>query len=219
VETAFQISQANNYYPLLLSHALLRSLCLPDKQKETKTTPDWIIKAIRLTGGMIGLRTSSIPLQTYAKSGVPNDCDGSSKTFAQAYQYGVLGVNVSVTFGSDLNGFIQQIRPRFGNSEETCGASGDDTTRAKQQGLQMNNTKLGTIFDHAGFGHIGLLPDVVRELRDILHVNTYPLEYAAETFVQLWERMYDANRRGPLSLQGFHPLDPSSTSPNGVVHA
>eukprot|EP01130_Rhizamoeba_saxonica_P000383 TRINITY_DN1034_c0_g1_i1.p1 TRINITY_DN1034_c0_g1~~TRINITY_DN1034_c0_g1_i1.p1 ORF type:complete len:515 (-),score=107.21 TRINITY_DN1034_c0_g1_i1:15-1559(-) len=219
VESVYEISKNNSYYPIMISHALLRSLCLPDKQKETKTTPDWIIKVVRETGGIIGLRTHHIAFQTYKGSGVKNDCDGSSKTFAQAYQYGVLGVNASITFGSDLNGFIQQMRPRFGNTRETCGSSGKKSIRTDQQKKQLNSTRLGTPFDYTGLGHIGLLPDIISELREVLNVDTSRIESSTEIFAKMWERMYDNYRTGPLSLSGFNPLQKDSVSPNGYIHA
>ncbi|MBU2514362.1 dipeptidase [bacterium] len=196
----YDISIEYNYYPFILSHGHLRSIMLDKKQKEEKTTPDSVIRLIRETGGMIGLRTAPDQVKTYTRSGVPNDCDGSSKSFAQAYQYGVKGLKVDIAFASDFNGFIQQTRPRFGSKKETCAASGDNKRRDKQRNLQKN--PLGTPFDYQGFGHIGLEGDIVRELKN-LGVETSGLENSAETFVRVWERCYDQNRVGPLDTSDF----------------
>jgi len=195
VRDLYEIARDMDYYPLVLSHGHLRSIMMNEKQKEEKTTPDYIIRMIRETGGMIGLRTGAEQVKTYSHSGVPNDCDGSTKSFAQAYQYGVKGLRVDIAFASDFNGFIQQLRPRFGGENETCGASGNAAT-VKAQRLQQTG-RLGTALDNRGFGNIGLEGDIISELRNF-GVNTSGLESSAETFLQVWERCYNDDRIGPL---------------------
>ncbi len=199
VADIYEISREVNYYPLVLSHGHFRSIMMEEKQNEEKTTPDWIVRVIRETGGMFGLRTGSLQTKTYIHSGVPNDCDGSTKTFAQIYQYGVKGLKVNVALASDMNGYIQQIRPRFGGEKESCGASGDENIAKEQQALQKN--RLGTEFDSKGFAHIGLIGDIIRELKNF-GVDTGSLENSAETFIRVWERSYDESR-GPLPTDDF----------------
>eukprot|EP01129_Flabellula_baltica_P015412 TRINITY_DN781_c0_g1_i4.p1 TRINITY_DN781_c0_g1~~TRINITY_DN781_c0_g1_i4.p1 ORF type:complete len:390 (-),score=98.65 TRINITY_DN781_c0_g1_i4:896-2065(-) len=212
VEDTFDIVFRNRYYPVIVSHGFLRSMGYPDKQKETKTTPDWALRALRRTCGMFGIRTDYFEVQTYDKSGVPNDCDGSSKSFAQSYQYASLGLNISLALGTDFNGFIQQTRPRFGNKKETCAAKGDNAIRDQQQALQTD--RLGTDFDTRGLGHIGLVPDLLQELRNF-KVDTSNIDNSAENFAQLWERMYNDEIRFECGQYGFNPIDPTSTSPSG----
>ncbi len=195
VRDLYEIARDMDYYPLVLSHGHLRSIMMNEKQKEEKTTPDYIIRMIRETGGMIGLRTGAEQVKTYSRSGVANDCDGSTKSFAQAYQYGVRGLRVDIAFASDFNGFIQQLRPRFGGENETCGASGNAAT-VKAQRLRQTG-RLGTALDYRGFGNIGLEGDIISELRNF-GVNTSGLESSAETFLQVWERCYNDDRIGPL---------------------
>ncbi|MCP4163135.1 MAG: peptidase M19 [Deltaproteobacteria bacterium] len=201
VDDVYDISVENNYYPLVLSHGHLRSIMMDEKQEEEKTTPDNIIKMIIETGGMMGLRTGAEQVKTYVNSGVANNCDGSTKSFAQAYQYATKGLKVNIAFGSDFNGFIQQLRPRFGNSKETCAASGDTSRRDSQQDSQVN--KIDTPFDYQGFGHIGLESNIINELK-MFGVDTSGLENSAETFCKVWERNYDSNRTGPLDTSGFN---------------
>ncbi len=195
VNDLHEIAIDMNYYPLVLSHGHLRSIMMNKKQKEEKTTPDHIIRMIRETGGMIGLRTGSERVKTYSASGVPNDCDGSIKSFAQAYRYGTLGLKVDIAFASDFNGFIQQLRPRFGGDRETCGASGDPIRVKSQRGKQSQ--PLGSPLDYQGFGHIGLEGDIIRELKNF-GVDTTALENSSETFIRVWERCYDNDRTGPF---------------------
>ncbi len=191
VDDIYEISKEHDYYPLILSHGHLRSIMMDKKQKEEKTTPDSVIEIIRETGGIIGLRTGPEEVKTYTKSGVPNDCDGSAKSFAQAYQYADKGLKVNTAFGSDFNGFIQQLRPRFGNKNETCAASDNIATRDAQREKQTGKT--GTQLDTQGFGHIGIEGDIIRELKNF-GVDTANLENSAETLIQVWERCFDKNR-------------------------
>lgn len=191
----YDIAAGMDYYPLVLSHGHLRSIMTGKKRNEEKTTPDYIIRMIRETGGMIGLRTGSEQVRTYGASGVPNDCDGSTKSFAQAYQYGTLGLKVDIAFASDFNGFIQQLRPRFGGRHETCGASGRPAVAERQRKAQTG--RVGTPLDCRGFGHIGLEGDIIRELNNF-GVDTTGLENSAEAFIRVWERCHDRDRSGPL---------------------
>ena len=54
-------------------------------------------------------------MRAYTRSGIANNCQGSSRSVAQAYEFGRQGLKVPMAFGADLNGFIQQTRPRFGD--------------------------------------------------------------------------------------------------------
>ncbi|WDE05873.1 membrane dipeptidase [Thalassomonas viridans] len=202
VADTYAIAKSYGYYPLMISHGHLRAIMMDDKQKEEKTTPDNIIAMIRETGGMFGLRTGAEQVKTYNASAVENDCDGSVKSFAQAYEYGALGLKVKLAFASDMNGFIQQLRPRFGNSDETCGASGDAATVQEQIAKQQDPS--GTPLDQHGFAHIGLAGDIITELNN-LGVNTGVIESSAENFIRMWERAYDSNRSGPLDISDMVP--------------
>jgi len=52
-------------------------------------------------------------VRTYSRSGVANDCPGSVRDFAQSYTYGAPGMFLPQAFASAMNGFIEQMRPRF----------------------------------------------------------------------------------------------------------
>ncbi|MCP4131176.1 MAG: peptidase M19 [bacterium] len=192
----YDISQVYNYYPLIMSHGHFKSIMLEEKQEEEKTTSDRIVGMIKETGGIFGLRTGAEQLKTYSQSGVANDCDGSTRSFSQAYQYGVKGLKVNVAFATDMNGFIQQLRPRFGSNKEPCGASGT-TSRINAQKAQQSG-RLGTDFDENGFGHIGLIGDIISELKNF-GVDTSGLENSSENFIQTWERCFNDSRQ-PLPI-------------------
>ena len=120
--------------------------------------------------------------------------EGSSK-----YQFAVNGPKVNVAFASDMNGFIQQLRPRFGSIQEPCGASGDRKTVNSQKDLQT--MPLGTGFDYNGFAHIGLIEDIIRDLNNF-NVDTTVIENSSETTIQVWERCYDDDRQ-PVDVSDF----------------
>jgi microsomal dipeptidase-like Zn-dependent dipeptidase len=189
------ISVEHDYYPFYLSHGHFREIMIAQKQTEEKTTPAWAIEMVRETGGMFGLRTAHEETDTYEKSAVANNCHGSSRSFAQAYDYGRLGLGVAMGLGSDLNGFIQQTRPRFG--PDACSASFpvEATCQAAEQ-RNAGPARLGADFDEIGLGHAATLPSLLDDL-DQLGSDSTPLRRSANDFVRMWERAA-GERSGPV---------------------
>lgn len=187
VQDTFSLAVANSYYPLYVSHGHFREVMNPELADDEKTTPAWVARYIRQTGGIFGLRTAHDEARTYTRSGVANNCHGSSRSFAQAYEFGRQGLKVPLAFGADLNGFIQQTRPRFG-PHGACSATfqAEADAHARQQ-VVGGPGRLGTPFDELGLAHVGLLPDLLRDLRQ-LGANTAALEGSAEAFLRMWER-------------------------------
>jgi microsomal dipeptidase-like Zn-dependent dipeptidase len=187
VQDTFSLAQANTYYPLYISHGHFREVMNPELAATEKTTPAWVVRYLRQTGGMFGLRTAHDETRAYTKTAVANSCHGSTRSLAQAYEFGRQGLKVPMGFGADLNGFIQQTRPRFGNHGAcSAGFRAEADAQMNQQRL-TGPARLGTDFDVYGLAHVGLLPDVLRDLRN-LGVNTTGLEGSAEKFIQMWER-------------------------------
>lgn len=205
---------ARDYYPIYVSHGHFREMMTADRQREEKTTPAWVIEVLRATGGMIGLRTAHEEINTYDKSAVANTCHGSARSFAQMYDFGRLGLKVPVALGSDLNGFIQQTRPRFGH--DACSASFATEGACQARDERMTGAPpLGTAFDQIGLGHIGLLVDLLDDL-DQLGTDTTQLRSSADAFVRMWERA-EGPRTGPadpaddVDLDGVVVLPPHGT--------
>lgn len=187
VEDAYELAEQNTYYPLYISHGHFREIMNPKSASNEKTTPASVIQMLRRTGGMFGLRTAHEETLAYTPSGIENDCHGSSKSFAQAYELGRQGLKVPMAFGADLNGFIQQVRPRFGPNG-ACSATFQAEANAQAHGQAVNGPgPLGTDFDEKGLAHVGLLPDLVADL-DQLGADTGPLRSSAESFIRMWER-------------------------------
>ncbi|PCC74916.1 Membrane dipeptidase (Peptidase family M19) [Nannocystis exedens] len=194
VRDLHELAVARDYYPYYISHGHFREMLPAEKAREEKTTPAWIIEHLRQVGGVFGLRTGHEEVNTYEPSEVANTCHGSSRSFAQSYDFARLGLKVAVALGSDLNGFIQQVRPRFG--VDACSASFPTEARCQARDeLAGGPAPLGTGFDEAGLGHIGLLPDLLADL-DRLGTDTTPLRDSADAFVRMWERA-EAERSGP----------------------
>ncbi|WP_224250096.1 membrane dipeptidase [Hyalangium gracile] len=187
VQDTYAIAQANTYYPLIISHGHFREVMNPKLADDEKTTPAWVVRYLRQTGGIFGLRTAHDETLTYTKSGVPNNCQGSTRSLAQAYEFGRQGLKVPMALGGDLNGFIQQTRPRFGpNGACSAGFQAEADAQAYQQTITAPG-RLGTEFDEKGLAHIGLEPDLVRDLKRV-GANTTALENSAEAFIRTWER-------------------------------
>ena len=215
VKDAFTLAQANTYYPLYVSHGHFREVMNPKLADDEKSTPAWVVQYVRQTGGMFGLRTAHDEARTYAPAGIANNCHGSSRSFAQAYEFGRQGLKVPMAFGADFNGFIQQTRPRFGPNgacSATFQAEADD--HARQQAVS-GPPRLGTAFDENGLAHVGLLPDLVRDLKQ-LGVATAGLENSTESFLRMWERAAGsrtgmADPAGDINTSGVAPYVEKST--------
>ncbi len=196
-EDLYDLSKAHDYYPFYISHGHFREMMTDEKAAEEKTTPAWVIEALRRTGGMFGLRTAHEETNSYTPGGVENSCHGSTRSFAQAYLFGQQGLKVDMGFGTDFNGFIQQTRPRFGDLG-SCSASFEaEAACQRRDQLDLGPAPLGTDFDTKGFAHIGLLGDMVEDLEG-LGVDTAPLNSSAEQFLRMWERA-EGRREGPAS--------------------
>ncbi len=127
-------------YPIYVSHGHFRKAMNDGKfSVYEKSSPDWVLDEIRLSGGVFGLRTGPEKTHAIENAGTPNDCQGSSKSYAQTYAYG-RNRGLAVGFSTDMNGFIQQTRPRFGNADETCGAETDARERTLQQKSQKTRS-------------------------------------------------------------------------------
>ena len=102
-----RITSRANYYPIYAGHTRINGLMTAAQKELTPelNTPPKVFENIRESGGMIGMRTGPEALRRYDDSGVPNNCDGSSKSLIQTYR-NIVDRGVPAAFGSDLNGFV-----------------------------------------------------------------------------------------------------------------
>lgn len=193
------VSRDYNYYPLFNSHTRISNLLTSDDMAMLKehVTTDETLTYVRRTGGILGLRTGDNAMLDYTPANSPavaNNCDGSSRSLIQFYQYADER-DVQVAFGSDFNGFITQMTPRFG--PEAC-ATAPDHERDSQRWAQGRIPWGPDYYDEyavKGLAHIGLLPGLLWDMQ-MLGVDTRNIGGSAEKVLKVWERQYDPNRRG-----------------------
>ena len=50
-----------------------------------------------------------------------------------------------------------------------------------------------------GAPDISLLPAIIYELREVMKIDTSKIDNSTEDFIQMWERVYDENRK-PIEI-------------------
>jgi len=111
----FKMLRDEFHAPYFVSHASFTTKDEHTDYDVDSSVVHWILQ----TGGLLGLRTLPMEVPTYPYTTVPNDCDGSVKSFAQSYQM-ALALGMQTTPTSDFNGLAVNLGPRFGSPEETC---------------------------------------------------------------------------------------------------
>jgi len=170
----YTLAKTHGNYPLIYSHTHMWNTISPDEERHEKFLRDDEIHMITETGGMIGLRTGPESTNTFGI--VDNICQGSSRSFAQSLIYAVnKGLNVG--FGADLNGHIEQIKPRYRNS-------------CSYDKWQLDSTNTTNELHRKGLAHVGLLPALMTDLQQVGTPPTYlnHLNQSAEKFLVIWEK-------------------------------
>jgi microsomal dipeptidase-like Zn-dependent dipeptidase len=228
-------------YPVVSSHTGFVAVGRARGRHEGQKTADQLA-AIAESGGMVsailnqGLRgeVGQWEGSSAEPNAVVNDCERSSKSWAQAYQYAVatLGVDrAAVGLGSDqaLNPWLG---PRFG--DDGCDGMGQARKRqanpvtypfpAFDGGHPLGRSRLGLRefdFNEDGFAHIGLLPDFVEDLRNIgvTERQLEPLFRSAWGYVEAWQRATDAavEPAEPDDQRRLRPGTGHVTPGNGVT--
>jgi microsomal dipeptidase-like Zn-dependent dipeptidase len=101
----------------------------PAKTRTDRSRTRRQLERIRALGGLIGLQIHTEATAVSWRDRVANDCDGTTKSFAQllGYALDVFGPD-SVTMGTDVGGFSELTGPRFGPS--ACPSGQKDHLRA-----------------------------------------------------------------------------------------
>ena len=199
-------------YPVVASHTGFIETNVGEKAAEGNKTLSQTA-AIVGSGGLLGVilhqgKASEIHL---SGSSIPSDCDNSTKTFVQAYRYAAqhAGPQGGVAIGTDFGGMVAGLAPRFGDSPCDGGGPGKDDQAnpvtypftAYGTGVQMGRAVVGQRqydINQDGLAHIGLLPDMIHDLRNIGLTDSElaPLFRSAEAYVRMWERIEKINAPG-----------------------
>lgn len=203
-------------YPISASHTGFLDLSLGTHRHEGQKTAAQLA-AIQASHGMV----SAILTQGRAgelkqwvdpdtRDSVANSCPESSRAWVQAYLYAVHQMKgfdgAGVGFASDQP-FIPWTGPRFGRNGCTRHAA-EPQADSIVYPFTLNNVafpksrtgKREFNFNHDGFAEIGLLPDFIRDLKNLKHANDVglsdrelgPLYRSAERYVEMWERAIQA---------------------------
>ena len=195
----YQIAMNRGQYPLTYSHTHMWSMMEGGDKEERheKYLRDDEIHMITDTGGMIGLRTGHEKTLAnirppLAQPLVANTCQSSTRSFAQSLTYAIdKGLNVG--FGADLNGFIAQMKGLHGAflfPGQNC--YGDY--------VQLRSSNGFNDFHAKGFGHVGLFPEFIADLKRVGVPASYMdriEKTSAETYLQIWERSLALAGGGP----------------------
>jgi microsomal dipeptidase-like Zn-dependent dipeptidase len=214
-------------YPLIASHVQFFDLhqkeFIGNAGRHERMRTKAQLEAIKGGGGMIAAMLKDDVQDTDLKGGkytvpykppaipdedaIADNCRHSSKTWAQALQYGVDTMGGPVAMGSDFNGAAGHVGPRFGS--DACGGWGADNGSERVKQIVEDN-KVAYPFILPGFGkfdkqvtgfktfdynvdglaHVGLLPDMIADLEKIGLGQNYVDELfcSAEAFIRVWER-------------------------------
>ncbi|MDX1694659.1 MAG: hypothetical protein R3208_12910 [Ketobacteraceae bacterium] len=107
-----------------------------------------------------------------------------------------LGLDPGVAFGSDMHGMVKQAYPRFGERARCDVPQQNPVTYpflSFDGGVRFNRQVSGQrIFDYNtdGLAHIGLLPDVVEDMRRQGMSDDYINRFfrGAESYLKMWEK-------------------------------
>jgi microsomal dipeptidase-like Zn-dependent dipeptidase len=191
-------------YPVFISHGHPRAQAEEKIAHTEKSTPDWVLDFIKQNGGVFGLRPGADEMKDYSSSGVPNDCAGSTKSFAQALAY-LVDKGLPVAFASDMNGGtgVFNLVPRFIDTTDVeterrtkrAACLGNESQQAQQSNLLGDDPSTQYVdeqdFNYKGLAHIGLVPAVVQDLKENGLQKKYQdaLWESAEKVIQMWEKI------------------------------
>ena len=194
--------------PVILSHAWYREtkldretqerLCAPyDELRTEMHQPDSVVERIKDLEGAIAVLTNAG--YTMPQGTVANDCQTSSKSFAQAYLHATKVFGPGVALGTDVNGLAGQPGPRFG--PHACDNRGEpettqhrlDYSTATVDGRPLTQAVLGDRtfdFNTDGLAHYGLVPDLIADL-DAIGVPQSAIDGlygSARAYIEAWKK-------------------------------
>ncbi|OJY23808.1 MAG: hypothetical protein BGO98_17865 [Myxococcales bacterium 68-20] len=178
-------------YPLMAGHGLFADLYKDTRKRHERMRTAAQIDAIKKLGGLVSIMTQD-------EMDDERDCKHSSRSFATNLRY--ISQRISaVPFGSDFNGLAPHVGPRYGDD-----ACGKDKVQRQAENARPRLEYPFTLpgfgvfyrqvtgqrtfdFNTDGLAHIGLFPDLIRDLM-LNGVDVEPLMRSADAYVQAWKR-------------------------------
>lgn len=208
VDSTLSLAEAEGYPGIVASHVLMLDLTEESVRHERMRSAQEL-KRIASLGGMIGAMTQP-PVGGIIQpdnSKIINDCPQSSMTWGQMYEYAVEVMDgTPVAFGTDFNGISAHNGPRNG-----CGGNpleypftldGFGTFDVQITANRHFN------FNSDGLAHIGLLPDMVQDLKQVglSEQDLEPLFQSAEKYISMWASAREV-------AEGIEPSDLTDQEP------
>ncbi|MDO8631672.1 MAG: membrane dipeptidase, partial [Phycisphaerales bacterium] len=224
-------------YPVISSHCGFNAISRGQKNHEGQESPAQVAR-IRALGGLIapithqgdacetGGEHAEGCIRQYGD--VRNDCDNSSRSWAQAYSYAVDEAHGgAVAMGTDFNGGAGQPSPRYG--PEACNREGGEQREGEQMqypfelhglpGTMAPSITGGRTFNINcdGLAHVGMLPDFIADLKivGVKADDLNPLFRSAEHYVAMWERI-EAQADTRTDLHDFKQMFGCLNGPGGL---
>lgn len=187
------------HYPVLSGHTGFVGTAMPGHSSERDKSDGWLA-AMKTDGGMVSVGLTAGEALSYTPSWrapIANNCNGTSKTFAQGYLYAVdkMGGPDVAAVGLATDQFLNELTgPRFDNH---CPGQ-DPATKVTYPFTARTGASLGKShsgnrdFDYnlEGLAHFGLLPDLIQDLKNngMTDRDLDPLFRSAEGYIRVWER-------------------------------
>ena len=203
LDRTLEIAEANAYPGIVASHVLMFELGEKSTRHERMRTKDQLQRIARV-GGMIAAMTqppeadgprSIAPLN----SKVVGDCMGSSTLWAWMYEYAVDVMTSTASSRRSHSAPISTASPSTtGRASATTDASAATVRRKISYPFTLDG--FGTFskqktgkrefdFNTQGLAHVGLLPDMVEDLKKVGLANDLdPLFSSAEAYIRMWEK-------------------------------
>jgi microsomal dipeptidase-like Zn-dependent dipeptidase len=213
------LAEANDY-PVVSGHTGFVEISHADKSHEGQLLPEEV-ERIRKLGGIVapiinqGKLAEIESWQDSTGTSVPHTCGNTTETWVQAYLYLASKMGgAPIAFGTDFNGLINPVGPRFG--KEACPGGQQGSSRAGDRiesefvaaasGVRLPQSVVGEKtfdFNEDGLAHIGLLPDFIADLEQLglTAKDLDPLLNSAEGYVDAWDRAWSKRYIEPARCQ------------------
>ena len=187
--------QKHKGYPMYMSHSRFGSLLVEEdaKKQQEFVTSENQINMIKQLGGMVGLRPGPQPIKaspTATDKSVlesTRECAGGTRSYRNLVAYG-LKRGITVALGTDFNGNTSMIGSRFKGSQTGCPGGGTPEDVEPPSGV-------GQEFVAHGLRHIGLLGDMMADLRALDPAAATAIDHSAEAYLKMWERAWNLGGR------------------------